>query len=274
MKDKKDNLYIIRIHNSEGQSMIKLGYSSNIKRRLNEYRVMNPFTQIVYTYYRPDAKKFESWFHMSHESSIMNEWYNEDMLSEMYKCLHKELEEQYTGKHSFYHRDGREHHNVTRMFMKETYGLGTSRSLRLIDGRSGEAFGWSIIKGYVLDRYNTQTLTFYHANGTIEKDVTIKYMSEKYGLSRSGFQQMAYADSVSTNHFWCLDECIAKLHYFKHSIYDFYNTETKETFEGLTVAELIEQQGLTPSSKRYFAEMYNKKRTNYKEWIIKRKHYE
>ena len=66
----KDNLYIIKVTNNDGISLIKLGYSSNIKYRLDSYYLHNPFTEVIGTYYREDAYAFEKWFHKNNISII------------------------------------------------------------------------------------------------------------------------------------------------------------------------------------------------------------
>jgi hypothetical protein len=79
----QDNLYIIKTSNSEGKILIKLGYSSNIKERINQYLLHNPLTEVLYTFYRQDAIFFEKWFHRNNISIYKNEWYNYDYLEKI-----------------------------------------------------------------------------------------------------------------------------------------------------------------------------------------------
>lgn len=84
----KDNLYILKVTNSDKKSLIKLGYSSNIEERLNFYFSHNPFIEIIGTYYREDAIAFEKWFHKNNISIYRNEWYCENILEKMLKDIH------------------------------------------------------------------------------------------------------------------------------------------------------------------------------------------
>jgi len=83
----QDNLYIIKSSNSKGESLIKFGYSSNIKQRIEQYLSHNPFTEILETFYREDAFEFEKTFHKNNISIYKNEWYPENYLIEIYRQL-------------------------------------------------------------------------------------------------------------------------------------------------------------------------------------------
>ena len=86
----KDNLYILKVTNSDGKSLIKLGYSSDIKIRLDSYYSHNPFTEIIGTYYREDACAFEKWFHKNNISIYRNEWYCESFLEKILNDIYNE----------------------------------------------------------------------------------------------------------------------------------------------------------------------------------------
>lgn len=75
-----DNLYILRTY-GKNDTAIKFGYSSNINKRILSYRLSNPLVEVVGTFYRPDAKLFEEWFHKKYKSQHGNEWYSENMLN-------------------------------------------------------------------------------------------------------------------------------------------------------------------------------------------------
>lgn len=85
-----DNLYLIRSFGKDGQSYIKLGYSSNIDQRLDIYKSHNPFIEIIKTFYRKDAKIFENNFHINNKSSYKNEWYDEGKLEYILYCIKNE----------------------------------------------------------------------------------------------------------------------------------------------------------------------------------------
>jgi hypothetical protein len=77
--DDSHNLYLIRVY-GVNTSFVKLGYSSSIKSRLNQYYSHNPLFELIGTYYRKDAKSFESKLHKNVESIVMREWYQEKHL--------------------------------------------------------------------------------------------------------------------------------------------------------------------------------------------------
>jgi hypothetical protein len=74
-----DNLYIIKVSNNKDE-LIKLGYSSDIRKRLIAYYYHNPLIEIIGLYYREDAKEFEHRLHKVMQSEILNEWYSVDKL--------------------------------------------------------------------------------------------------------------------------------------------------------------------------------------------------
>ena len=79
--DNTHNLYVLRVKGDNSETLIKLGYSNNIVARLSQYFNHNPLFELIGTYYREDAKLFERWFHSNNQSEVMNEWYNEQLLS-------------------------------------------------------------------------------------------------------------------------------------------------------------------------------------------------
>lgn len=83
----ENNLYIIKASNVKGESLIKFGYSFNIKQRIEQYLSHNPFTEIIDTFYRENALEFEKDFHKNNISIYKNEWYPEDYLNQIYRQL-------------------------------------------------------------------------------------------------------------------------------------------------------------------------------------------
>jgi len=82
-----NNIYIIKSYSGKGTCMVKLGYSSNIQQRLLGYYSHNPNMELIGTYYREDAAKFEKTFHAVNEASALREWYPEDILQTMFKAV-------------------------------------------------------------------------------------------------------------------------------------------------------------------------------------------
>ena len=76
------NLYILKVTNGK-ESLIKLGYSSNIIERLKSYYQSNPLVELIGTYYRDDALEFELRLHKSIKSVVMREWYDENLLNKL-----------------------------------------------------------------------------------------------------------------------------------------------------------------------------------------------
>lgn len=77
---KKDNIYILKTSSKDGCELLKLGYSSNLKKRMISYLSHNPFTEILFTFYREDGLEFEKWFHHNNLSDCKNEWYTIEKL--------------------------------------------------------------------------------------------------------------------------------------------------------------------------------------------------
>lgn len=76
----EDNLYIIKTYGANGSTLLKVGYSSNMFKRLETYKSHNPLCEVVHTAYREDAKKFELYLHGKYPASFGREWYEVSML--------------------------------------------------------------------------------------------------------------------------------------------------------------------------------------------------
>lgn len=76
--DPTHNLFIIKCTNGD-KSLIKFGYTTNIRSRLKDYLNHNPFTEILYTCNRLSGKKIESDFHKEFKSKYNREWYDISM---------------------------------------------------------------------------------------------------------------------------------------------------------------------------------------------------
>ena len=79
----EDNIYIIRVFGRNGEAYIKVGYSSNIKSRLQHYYSHNPLVEVVLTVYNSNAMQLERDLHRNFDSIIMNEWYKDEQLLEI-----------------------------------------------------------------------------------------------------------------------------------------------------------------------------------------------
>lgn len=83
MENKKDNLYIIKVYNKHGNSIFKIGYSSNLENRLRTYYYHNPLIALVGTYYKDNAKKLEKEIHSKIRAKYLDEWYDIEKLQEV-----------------------------------------------------------------------------------------------------------------------------------------------------------------------------------------------
>lgn len=70
---KNNNIYIVRCYNKFGQSLIKIGYSENMIKRLTTYYYHNPYIEIIDTCFIENGKDWEENFHLTHISPILNE---------------------------------------------------------------------------------------------------------------------------------------------------------------------------------------------------------
>jgi predicted transcriptional regulator len=85
IKNNIDNLYVIKTY-SKHETIVKLGYSSNIVTRLKSYDVL-PDVELINTFYREDAYYFEKTFHKHNTSLFQQEWYSITMLDYILKAI-------------------------------------------------------------------------------------------------------------------------------------------------------------------------------------------
>lgn len=260
------NLYIIRCYGRDG-SMIKLGYTSNMKVRWKSYRLSNPLTEVIDTFYRPDAKQFERWFHMSHDSINMNEWYDESMLNVILEAIDSEVAECYTGKHTFYHEDGSNHINVTRDFMSKKYNLKLCQLGSLVKNKALTVKGWAMSKEVHEVIRERDIHTYYHYNGLVEKNVSKHYMASKYKLNVSGFNHLTKSKKVRVNNGWSFDSNIINDHSSTYSNYTFVKGDIIE--KEVTVKYMTDKYQELNSSIQYLNNLCKNKRKQFKGWTIK-----
>ena len=86
--NKSPNIYIITCTDGT-ETLVKLGYSSNIYARFKAYDTHNPFYKVLETLHLPDAKVKESLIHQlySDASTHAREWYPIDMLNPLRDAL-------------------------------------------------------------------------------------------------------------------------------------------------------------------------------------------
>ena len=84
---KDNNIYIIKIYGRNNISYIKIGYSSNIIKRLTTYYYHNPLIEIIDCCFLEDGKSWELEFHKNNKSSLLNEWYDSDYLENILTLL-------------------------------------------------------------------------------------------------------------------------------------------------------------------------------------------
>lgn len=90
---KLETIYILKTY-GKNDCLYKIGYTSNIKRRLEDYKSVNPFIETIDVFYIENAKSFEQDFHTKYKHLCRHrkEWYSEEIL----EYLYKEIEQQIT----------------------------------------------------------------------------------------------------------------------------------------------------------------------------------
>lgn len=84
-EDEDDYLYLI-----ESNGLCKIGYTSNIKKRIKHYKVHNAGMKVLYIYKGADCFNLESMFHVRYaEQNIQGEWYcleDRDIINIISEC--------------------------------------------------------------------------------------------------------------------------------------------------------------------------------------------
>lgn len=83
-------IYLIRIYGKD-KSLVKLGYTSDIKSRLRQYLSANPLHEVIRIYTVENAFQFEQDFHSKYPASFGNEWYEEELLPTMIKEIEAQV---------------------------------------------------------------------------------------------------------------------------------------------------------------------------------------
>lgn len=80
--NKDHNLYIVKVANKNGDELVKIGYSSDIYKRLKGYYSHNPLTEVIETLYIDGGLTVEQSIHgMLPSLEGTDEWYHIDMYS-------------------------------------------------------------------------------------------------------------------------------------------------------------------------------------------------
>lgn len=82
----EDNIYILRTFGRNG-SIIKVGFSTSMEKRLKAYYGANPLVEVILTTYKENGLACEKALHSNFKSAIMNEWYNEDLLLDLIRFI-------------------------------------------------------------------------------------------------------------------------------------------------------------------------------------------
>lgn len=73
--------------------MYKFGYSSNMDKRMEDYKHLNPFIELVGTYYNEGGIEFERLVHSRIQADFGNEWYSVDKLETILDYIHNGVPE-------------------------------------------------------------------------------------------------------------------------------------------------------------------------------------
>lgn len=90
-----DNLYILKTYGANGSVLYKFGYSSNMDKRMEAYKKLNPFIELVGTYYNEGGIEFERLVHSRIQADFGNEWYSVDKLEIILDYIHNGVPEVY-----------------------------------------------------------------------------------------------------------------------------------------------------------------------------------
>ena len=88
-----DNLYILKTYGANGSVLYKFGYSSNMDKRMEAYKQLNPFIELVGTYYNEGGIEFERLVHSCIQADFGNEWYSVDKLETILDYIHNGVPE-------------------------------------------------------------------------------------------------------------------------------------------------------------------------------------
>lgn len=88
-----DNLYILKTYGANGSVLYKFGYSSNMDKRMEDYKHLNPFIELVGTYYNEGGIEFERLVHSHIQADFGNEWYSVDKLETILDYIHNGVPE-------------------------------------------------------------------------------------------------------------------------------------------------------------------------------------
>ena len=78
--NKEHNIYVIRAFGKNNKTIVKLGYSSQIDKRIQNYFSHNPMTEVIWTCFIEDGKILEKVIHKIEDSLYKKEWYKEQKL--------------------------------------------------------------------------------------------------------------------------------------------------------------------------------------------------
>lgn len=79
---KREYIYIL-LHDVEDKHYIKVGFTSNLKQRISNYRCYNPSIKLIYVKQLTNAKRFEYLFHKKNTAVYRNEWYPSSLLKKV-----------------------------------------------------------------------------------------------------------------------------------------------------------------------------------------------
>ena len=95
--------------------------------------------------------------------------------------------------YTFYHKNGYIEENITRYNMVKKYSLTSTGIDRVINKEGTTHKKWALspnVFNRIHNSTDTKLYTFFHEDGTIEKNVTRKYMEINYNLSKAGLNKI------------------------------------------------------------------------------------
>ena len=223
----KHNMYIIRVFN-KSSSLVKIGYSATIVRKLKTYYYHNPLIELVGTF-KADAV-YEKQFHNDNAATALNEWYNEailDVLSNeeidyynlpLIEVLNGMLKKKGGVKgrtrnkvtnydhtlYTFYHSDGKVEKDITKFNLSKKYSLGKLNFKELIEGRYAHIKGWYLDPENEIYKLKTTKFNWAKKGCANELGKTIPEMSRLYNILEKTLYRVVRSGSKSSKNWYII----------------------------------------------------------------------
>lgn len=83
------NIYILRTYGPSNKVLYKVGYASNMIKRLSQYKQSNPYIEVIATYYVAEGIEYERELHKRIPAVYGQEWYSEAQIKHIQEFITK-----------------------------------------------------------------------------------------------------------------------------------------------------------------------------------------